>query len=486
MTDGTALRFSLAVSQNRYLSPDDRRMHAILHIRAEAPGDGSAADVGAPAAEVIIIDCSGSMDYPRTKIAAARRAAAAALDVLPDGVFFAVVQGTDRAATVYPDAAVGTCAMTARTRAEAKAAVARLYANGGTAIGSWLRHSRILLDRHPTAVRHAILLTDGHNQHETADELGAVLAGCAGHFVCDARGIGDDWRADELLRITSVLRGAASAVLVDSDLPAEFRAMTQAAMRKVVPDLRLRITTIRNARVSFVKQVHPTEADLAGDAGAITHPVAEFSTGTWGVEARDYHVCLDVGPAGQPDYGTEVRAARIDLLVDGQPQVEPGNILVLRTDDRRMSTQFAVDVQHYLDQEKYSQAVRAGCTAFRNGDRAAAQAGWSRAVGLAAAAGDPAALEHMKRLVDILDAAAGAVRIRPDLRLVDVEAAVLDSSYTTSPGRLDQADPGPPVTGPDRVCRCGRAAPPDAAFCPACGAPLRGSPAGPSGTEPAP
>jgi hypothetical protein len=92
----------------------------------------------------------------------------------------------------------------------------------------------------------------------------------------------------------------------------------------------------------------------------------------------------------------------------------------------------------------------------------------------------------MQRLVDILDAAAGAVRIRPDLRLVDVEAAVLDSSYTTSPGRLDQADPGPPVTGPDRVCRCGRAAPPDAAFCPACGAPLRGSPAGPSGTEPAP
>lgn len=51
--------------------------------------------------EILIIDTSGSMGSG-DKFAGARRATLAALDVLPDGTRFAIVEGTDKAEVVYP------------------------------------------------------------------------------------------------------------------------------------------------------------------------------------------------------------------------------------------------------------------------------------------------------------------------------------------------------------------------------------------------
>jgi Mg-chelatase subunit ChlD len=90
--------FTLEVSQNRYLSTEDSAMDAILTITA-----GDIEVSGSPAAAaVVLLDCSGSMSMPPTKIAAARRAAAAAVDALPDGTFFAIVQGRHEAEMCYP------------------------------------------------------------------------------------------------------------------------------------------------------------------------------------------------------------------------------------------------------------------------------------------------------------------------------------------------------------------------------------------------
>jgi Mg-chelatase subunit ChlD len=91
----------------------------------------------AHAAEVIVVDHSGSMSSPQTKISAARQATAAAIDMLRDGVLFGVVAGNHVAQMVYPpDARL--VPTSATTRAEAKAAVASLRPEGGTAIGQWL------------------------------------------------------------------------------------------------------------------------------------------------------------------------------------------------------------------------------------------------------------------------------------------------------------------------------------------------------------
>ena len=54
------------------------------------------------AAEIIIVDCSGSMGAPK-KMIQARQATAAAIEAIRDGVAFAVVAGTGEARQVWPD-----------------------------------------------------------------------------------------------------------------------------------------------------------------------------------------------------------------------------------------------------------------------------------------------------------------------------------------------------------------------------------------------
>jgi hypothetical protein len=81
--------FTVEISQNEYLAEGAEDVNAIVTVTA--PDSGVAAPVDDQGgAEIIIIDCSGSMRSPRTKIEQARAATAAAVDVIKDGVAFAV------------------------------------------------------------------------------------------------------------------------------------------------------------------------------------------------------------------------------------------------------------------------------------------------------------------------------------------------------------------------------------------------------------
>src|SRR5215469_12055272 len=120
--------FKVDIYQNEYLPEGAREVNAIVTVTSDASSPTvSSVDTGAAAAEVIIVDCSGSMDYPRGKMIAARQATAAAIDALRDGVAFAVIAGTDQARLVYPQQP-GLVPADARTRAAAKASVKNLRA----------------------------------------------------------------------------------------------------------------------------------------------------------------------------------------------------------------------------------------------------------------------------------------------------------------------------------------------------------------------
>ncbi|MFU8853243.1 VWA domain-containing protein [Micromonospora sp. SL1-18] len=481
------LGFALTVSQNPYLWLEDREMHAVITVSATHPeprdGPVPAAEPDArQIAEVIVIDCSGSMGYPSTKIAAARRATKAAVDMLPDGVRFAIVKGTSTSSMVYPDKDALAVA-SAQTRAEAKQAVAGLDAYGGTAIGSWLSHTRRLMEPYPSAVRHALLLTDGHNQHETAAQLTTALDECAGHFVCDARGIGDDWHADELLRITSVLRGAARAVTAESELRADFEATMQAALRKLIPDLRLRISTTPQARLRFIKQVYPTETALTDATAAIGARAADFSTGSWGAgDVRAYHLCLDLDRGDSPEF-EDLRVARVDLLLQDRRQTDPVPVLVHWTHDRIASSVVDSDVAHYLGWEGFQHAIAAGCRAYERGDPAAAQAEWGDAARWAATHHDQRAMAVLERLVEITDAATGQVRIKEGIQPIWLHTAQVGASHTSRPHDDPTADRPDQPTGPEQICpKCERRAPAGAAFCEQCNTRLGSRPAPGVGT----
>ena len=87
--------FTVDVDQNQYLPEGARTINAVVSVTSAADTSGlPSAAAGTDAAEIIIVDCSGSMDYPGTKMAEARAATAAAVDVVRDGVRFAVIAGT--------------------------------------------------------------------------------------------------------------------------------------------------------------------------------------------------------------------------------------------------------------------------------------------------------------------------------------------------------------------------------------------------------
>lgn len=461
--------FTLELSQWKYLSTSDTLVHAVLTVTASGGG------VANEAAEVLLVDCSGSMDWPPTKIAAARKATVAAIDALRDGVLFAVVQGTEVATVVYPTWSELVPA-DRETRAQAKAVASRLLPSGGTAMGTWLAQARHLLGRHPNAVRHAVLLTDGRNESEPPEHLVTVLDECEGHFVCDARGIGDDWEPDDLSRIATVLRGTADAVVEDAELAADFERMIESAMGKVVPDLRLRITTLPFTKLKFVKQVHPTEVDLTDrctDAGRRT---LELSTGSWGEESREYHVCLELDLAGKP-VAEDLQLGRVELVgVMGDVRTPgiPMPILGYVTEDVVLSSQIHEKVERYIVQGELGRAVRAGWDAFEEGDREAAGARWGLAVRLATELGNETILKRLWPLVDVEDAAAGLVRVKEDVRLRDGFSAVLGSAIsefgTLSGGGRVVPDHVPDT---DRRCTvCTRVSPPDSVVCVRCGEPF--------------
>jgi hypothetical protein len=134
--------FKIDVYQNEYL-PDaagatGQQVSAIVTVTASGAGPAGASIGGVPAAEVIVVDCSGSMGYPMTKMNEAKRATNAAIDTLRDGIPFAVIAGTHEARMAFPQGAYLVPA-SPESRAAAKQAVQAMSPGGGTAIGSWLR-----------------------------------------------------------------------------------------------------------------------------------------------------------------------------------------------------------------------------------------------------------------------------------------------------------------------------------------------------------
>src|SRR5205823_13245758 len=129
----TGSGFTIDVDQNQYLPEGGGDVSAVVTVSSGADVALAAPGGGAGIAEIIIIDCSGSMDYPPTKMSQARVATAAAIDVVRDGVGFVVIAGTSTAWPVFP--LDGSMAIAdPSSRAAAKQAVSALRANGGTAI----------------------------------------------------------------------------------------------------------------------------------------------------------------------------------------------------------------------------------------------------------------------------------------------------------------------------------------------------------------
>lgn len=426
-------QFSVDVYQNEFLPEGGREVNAVVTVTATGGGTSGgrpldAGTSGASAGVVLMVDCSGSMEYPPTKMRCARDATAVAIDTLRDGTAFAVVAGTHKAREVYPGDG-GLAIAGPETRARAKHALRGLSAGGGTAIGTWLTLADRLLGGADVAIRHAVLLTDGRNEHEQPEQLQAALAACTGRFTCDARGVGTDWEVTELTGIASALLGSVDIVAEPEGLAADFRSMTENAMGKEVADVALRLWTPLGAEIAFVKQVAPTVEDLTARRAQTGPRAGDYPTGSWGDESRDYHVCVRVPAAG---IGQEMLAARVSLVLpqpDGTAQVlGQGLVRAVWTDDLAASTRINPQVAHYTGQAELAQAIQQGLQARKAGDLDGATAKLGRAVQLASASGNADTARLLAKVVDVVDAASGTVRLKA--RVADADEMTLETRST--------------------------------------------------------
>lgn len=405
--------FRVDVYTDEYLPDGVTDTDALLTVCAE--DDGAPGEPGVEHVEVIVIDCSGSMSTPATKIYAARRAACAAVDGLRPGTLFAVIRGTGTAQVVYPPGG-GLARAAAETRDQARRTINRMSAAGGTAIGSWLLAARDLFAGHPDAVRHAILLTDGRNEHESAADFADALAACREHFQCDSRGVGRGWVAAELTAVSDTLLGTARDIADPADLVADFQAMTKAAMARALPAVSLRVWIPHGARISTFKQVHPTLEDLLERGTAVGGQETEFPTGAWGAGCRDYH--LSVSGLLPHRITRPSRLARIAVVTDGR-RLAGGDIQAMWTADEQLHTQVSREVRHSRGVIDLAEAIRLGMAARGRGDLAAAGAHLGRALDLARASHDQATTEILEQVVEADPAggapAGGAPWVRPDV-----------------------------------------------------------------------
>ncbi|HEV2890370.1 MAG TPA: VWA domain-containing protein [Frankiaceae bacterium] len=436
------MKFSATVFQNEYLPQGASDVNAVVTVASEG---GPPAATSADKVVVLVVDTSTSM--ANAKIRAARKAAATAISLLPDGTSFALVAGNHEARLVYPPPGHGIHGPVPAddvTRRDAIETVRGLDAEGGTAISTWLDLTRSLLAPFPNAIRMAYLVTDGNNEGERPELLDQAIARAVGVFQCDTRGVGEQWHVAELRKISSALLGEVDLIKRPEDMDEDFQAFLARAVGKSVADVRLRIWSPKGSTVKFVRQVAPSIEDLTGRATDVNDLTRDYPTGAWGGdESRDYHVAVSV-PVGA--VGDERLAARVSLMV-GDEQISQALVRAVWTDDESLSTRINPQVAHYTGQAELAEAIQEGLEARKQGDLGTATIKLGRAVQLAAASGHDGTVKLLRKVVDIEDAATGTVRVKRDVAALDEMELDTRSTRTVRVSKTPKPKP-PAKAGP--------------------------------------
>jgi hypothetical protein len=429
------MTFAIEAFQNRYLPPGKRRVDAILTVTA---GPGAQAGPAGPLVIGFIVDKSGSMSVDR--IEAVRQAVTTAIGMLPPSCWFFVVAFDSVAQVVVPETEA-----TPDKRLLAHRAISMLKAGGGTAMSTGLAAARAIFERAPNAIRQAIFLTDGKNESESAGNVTAQLQACEGLFQCDCWGVGTDWRVGEVQQIARALLGKATLVPEAGGIEEAFRGAIEKASAKALKDVRLRLWTPQGASLAFVKQANPQLEDLTSRARQVTPQVREFMTGAWGPgESRDFHVAIDVREGG---VGEEMLAARPSMVwlesegggwAEKEDKPAGARVFAAWTGDDTLSSRIDGHVAHYTGQGELAAAIQKGLDLRGQGNDAAATQMLGRAVKLAHESGNAETTQRLARVVEVLDAATGTVRLKRDVS----KAAAMDlelESRTTK--RVKRAPP---------------------------------------------
>ena len=172
--------------------------------------------------------------------------------------------------------------------------------------------------------------------------------------------------------------------------------------------------------------------DLTGRRTQSGPQAGDYPTGAWGPgESRDYHVGVEVNPAG---VGQEMLAARISLVTGSPSGASGGEVLgqglvrAIWTDDEALSTKINPRVAHYTGQAELAVAIQEGLEARKQGDEETATAKLGRAVALAHQSGNEDTAKLLAKVVNVVDEESGTVRLKK--KVEDADEMALDTRST--------------------------------------------------------
>jgi hypothetical protein len=411
--------FTIEAFQNRYLPVGKIRVDAILQVTA--PGDVAAKGAGQLVIG-FIVDKSGSMSGGR--IEAVRRAVGQAISLLDERVWFFVVAFDSSAQVVVSESQA-----TETNKKMAGNTLSGLNAGGGTAMSTGLAAARRIFERAEDAICQAVFLTDGKNESEHAASVAAELKECEGVFQCDCWGVGTDWRVGEVQEIARELLGKASLIPDAAGIDAAFRDAMAKASSKTLKDVRLRLWTPQGADVVFIKQVNPTIEELTNKGKTVSPQVREYMTGAWSAgESRDFHVAVSVRPGSVNDEMLAARPSMAYLAFGPEgwaPQEDKpaeARLFANWTGEDSLSSRIDDHVAHYTGQDELANAIREGLEQREKGNEVAATELLGHAVKIAHASHNADMTERLAKVVEVVDAAHGTIRLKRDVK----KAATMD------------------------------------------------------------
>jgi hypothetical protein len=361
------------------------------------------------------------------KIYAAKDAMVRMVWMLPADAWFFIITGAENADLVVP-----AIQASQENKQRAVAAIKKIRAVGGTCISTWLGKAIDQFGALPGAIRQGILLTDGENEKEDEPRLDAMLAACEGRFQLECRGVGSDWKVEELRKISGKLLGSTDIISRPDLIEADFQRILQSTLNKNVSDVALRLWAPLGAQVKFCKQVSPDIVDLTSKGRMVKNQTFDYPTGAWGKdESRDYHFCIQVKPG---EVGDEMLAGRAALIVTTggvETKAAEARILAVWTDDESKSTKIDRRVAHYTGQAELAQSIQDGLEARARGDYEVATAKLGRAVQLAHESGNEATRKLLRKVVDVDDEERGTVRLKREVAKEDTMALETRSTRTS-------------------------------------------------------
>jgi len=395
---------------NPHLNVGAQRIDAVMTISAN--GEATATG-GARKAVAFVIDVSGSMQGD--KLVAAKHAVRCCIDLLDADTLFSVISFSNQAKEV-----VRLTAATPAAKELGHQAVQRLEAGGGTAMSNAIRAVKQELQSAGNLIAYSLFLTDGDNSKDDEGPLKKAVEESKGIFQCDCRGVGTDWKPNDLRLIANGLLGNADAVSNPEKLGEDFRASLGRALSKGVGDVRLRLWSPKTARIVAIKQMSPEIADLRPLAHQFDEKTLDVPLGAWGVESRDYHVTIEVDGGVEGDEMLACRPSIVFVDNGAERKITGQPVIATWTADEGLTTRINPQVAHYTGQKELADSIREGLEAKARGDVDQATKLLGKAAKIAIATGNDDVTQRLKKVVDVIDEEQGTVRLKSGAGKADI------------------------------------------------------------------